>query len=227
MDDIFKCIFLDENIWIPIKISLKFVPRGPFNNIPALVQTMALRQPGDKPSFEPISDNLLTHIRVTRPQWLNRPVPKYKSHKLCTHSVGCTLFTTYFVFPDVCLSLRPGDPLSCSTGPTSWTTSSSCFWAEIQPNSCCLHFGDFVVFLSLEVPDFLKKKRLILWVSPHGWETTQRREWILDELRNRFCTISATDSWQRTRGHDECVHNMTNIIHNYRFVKPYIMHNIA
>ena len=28
----------------------------------------------------------------------------------------------------------------------------------------------------------------------HGWGTTQRREWILDELRKRFCTISATDS---------------------------------
>ena len=29
----------------------------------------------------------------------------------------------------------------------------------------------------------------------HGWGTTQRREWILDELRNRFCTIFAKDSW--------------------------------
>ena len=61
----------------------------------------------------------------------------------------------------------------------------------------------------------------------HGWGTTQRREWILDELRNRFCTIFATDSWQRTRGHDEGDHKMTNIIHNYRFVKPHIIHNIA
>ena len=24
--DIYKCIFLNENVWIPIKISLKFVP---------------------------------------------------------------------------------------------------------------------------------------------------------------------------------------------------------
>ena len=36
-DDIFKCIFLYENVWISIKISLKFVPKGPINNIPALV----------------------------------------------------------------------------------------------------------------------------------------------------------------------------------------------
>ena len=37
-DDIFKCIFLNENVWISIQISLKFVPEGPVNNIPALVQ---------------------------------------------------------------------------------------------------------------------------------------------------------------------------------------------
>ena len=43
----------------------------------------------------------------------------------------------------------------------------------------------------------------------------------------RFSTIFATDSWQRTRGHDECVHKMTNVIDDYRFVKPYIIHNIA
>ena len=32
--------FLNENIWISIQISLKFVPRGPINNIQALVQWM-------------------------------------------------------------------------------------------------------------------------------------------------------------------------------------------
>ena len=36
-DDILKCIFLNENVWIPIAISLKFVPKGPIDNIPALV----------------------------------------------------------------------------------------------------------------------------------------------------------------------------------------------
>ena len=30
-----KCIFLNENVWIPIEISLKFVPKGPIDNIPA------------------------------------------------------------------------------------------------------------------------------------------------------------------------------------------------
>ena len=36
-DNIFKCIFFNENVRISIKISLKFVPKGPINNIPALV----------------------------------------------------------------------------------------------------------------------------------------------------------------------------------------------
>ena len=34
-DDIFKCIFLNENVLISSKISLRFVPKGPINNIPA------------------------------------------------------------------------------------------------------------------------------------------------------------------------------------------------
>ena len=70
-DDIFNCIFLNENVWILIKISLKFVPKGPINNIPALVQIMAWRRPGDKLLSEPMVVSLLTHICVTRPQWVN------------------------------------------------------------------------------------------------------------------------------------------------------------
>ena len=41
--NIFKYIFLNENVWIPIKSSLKFVPKGPINDIPALVLIMAWR----------------------------------------------------------------------------------------------------------------------------------------------------------------------------------------
>ena len=53
-DDIFKWIFVNENAWISIKISLKFVPRCLINNILALVQIMAWRRPGDKPLSEPM-----------------------------------------------------------------------------------------------------------------------------------------------------------------------------
>ena len=67
-DDIFKCILLNEYELIWIKISLKFIPKGPINNIPALVQIMAWRRPGNKPLSEPMMIISLTHICVTRPQ---------------------------------------------------------------------------------------------------------------------------------------------------------------
>ena len=71
-DDIFKCIFFNENVWISLKISLKFVPKVPINNIPALVLIMAWRRPGDKPLSEPMMVSLPTHVCVTRPQWVKQ-----------------------------------------------------------------------------------------------------------------------------------------------------------
>ena len=67
LQDIFKCIFFNENALILSKISLKFIPKGPINNIAALVQKMAWRQPSD--------------ISIIQPQWVN-------SHGKCrwTHS---------------------------------------------------------------------------------------------------------------------------------------------
>ena len=50
-DDIFKCISLNEDTWIPFKISLKFVPNGPIDNCP-----------GDKPLSEPMMVSLLMHM---------------------------------------------------------------------------------------------------------------------------------------------------------------------
>ena len=67
----YKCIFLNENAWISLKISLEFVPKVPINNIPALVQIMAWHRPGDKPLFKPMMVSLLMHICVIRPQWVN------------------------------------------------------------------------------------------------------------------------------------------------------------
>ena len=61
-------VFLSENIRILSKISMKFVPTGPVNDIPALVQIVAWRRSGDKPLSEPMMVSLLTHICVARPQ---------------------------------------------------------------------------------------------------------------------------------------------------------------
>ena len=73
-DDIFKCIFLNENRWVSINISLKFVLKGRINNIPALVQIMAWRLVITKPLSEPMMVSLLIHICVTLPQWAKLPV---------------------------------------------------------------------------------------------------------------------------------------------------------
>ena len=66
-NDIFKFILLNENI--QISISLKIVLKVPINNIPALVQIMAWRRPGDKPLwlvlwriYASLNLNLLTGI---------------------------------------------------------------------------------------------------------------------------------------------------------------------
>ena len=69
-DEICKCIFLNENGWILINISLKFVPKGQINNIPALVQIMAWYRPDNKPLSEPMLVSLLTQICVIPPQWV-------------------------------------------------------------------------------------------------------------------------------------------------------------
>ena len=63
---IFKRIFFNGNIWISINISSKFVPRGPIANIPALVQIMAWRRPGNKPLSEAMLVSLLTDICVSK-----------------------------------------------------------------------------------------------------------------------------------------------------------------
>ena len=69
-DDNLKCIFLNKDVGNLIKISLKFVSKGPMNNIPALVQIMVWCRPGHKPSSEPMMVRLPTYICVTRSQWV-------------------------------------------------------------------------------------------------------------------------------------------------------------
>ena len=63
-DDVFNWIIFNEII----KISLKFVPWGPLNDIPAMVQIMIWHRPADKSLSDPMMVSLLTHICVTRPQ---------------------------------------------------------------------------------------------------------------------------------------------------------------
>ena len=96
-DDIFKCIFLNANEWISLRISLKFVPKVRIYNIPSLVQIMAWRRPGDKPLSEPRVVSLLTHICVTRPQWVNPVSCSYTCvRKYMEQSCNRDRFSLYF-----------------------------------------------------------------------------------------------------------------------------------
>ena len=98
-DDIFRCISLNENIWITINISLSFVPKGPIDNIPALVQIMAWRRSGDKPLSEPMMVSLLTHICVTRPQWVKSPIiPEDKGYDVTLENMFLRLGQTIPLF---------------------------------------------------------------------------------------------------------------------------------
>ena len=90
-DDILKLIFLNGNVWIAIEIGLNFVPKGPINNIPALVQIMAWCRPGDKSLSEPMMVSLLTDICVTRPRWVNASRPRQMANSLAT-----TFWNTFY-----------------------------------------------------------------------------------------------------------------------------------
>ena len=68
----FQIIYLIQNVSISIKISLTFGPKGPINNITALVHIMAWHQ-------APMIVCLLTHICVTRPQWVNAYIGRYST----------------------------------------------------------------------------------------------------------------------------------------------------
>ena len=83
-NDIFKSIFINWKFWILIKNSLKFVPKGPNDNNPALVKIMAWRRIGDKTLSEP----MLTRFTDAYMRHGGRRV-KHTNHSQC-----CTFGTT-------------------------------------------------------------------------------------------------------------------------------------
>ena len=72
-EDNFQCIFFKENVCILIPISQKFVPKGPVDKNPPLVQIMAWCQTEDKPLIEPMmlwfTDAYMHHSASV--SWLN------------------------------------------------------------------------------------------------------------------------------------------------------------
>ena len=84
MAAVLQTTFSNAFSWMKIyefwfNMSLKFLLKGPINKIPTLVQVMAWRRSGDKPLSEPMMIRLLTHICVSRPQWV-KIANAYKSY---------------------------------------------------------------------------------------------------------------------------------------------------
>ena len=65
-------IFFNWKFFILIQISLKYVPKGPINNNPALVQIMAWHRPGAKPLSEPMMVRLPMHICIPLHHWVKQ-----------------------------------------------------------------------------------------------------------------------------------------------------------
>ena len=96
-DDIFKRMLSNENNRISNKISLKYVPWGPIDDMSALVQIMAWRHTGDKPLCEPMlwciyaalgGDELMSvHYCFN--------VLGRKQEKLCQYNQSCCKYLLY------------------------------------------------------------------------------------------------------------------------------------
>ena len=70
-DDNLKCIFLNENDRIPIRISLKCIPMSPIDNKSALVQVMAWRRTGAKPLSGPMLTQFADAYMRHKGRWVN------------------------------------------------------------------------------------------------------------------------------------------------------------
>ena len=110
VEDAFKRIFSNENVRISIKISLKFIPKSPVNNIPALVQIRASRQTGDRPLSKPMMVRLPMHICITWPQWVNTLMP-YWNINLCHHLFSNALLSVWYEDLSQCWLVLNGNKL--------------------------------------------------------------------------------------------------------------------
>ena len=98
--NIFEHIFLTEYVWISLNLT-DSIPKVRIIYIPALVQIMAWRRPGDKPLPEPIMHRLLTHICVNRYNWRNQVFslgymclqPRLTTTQVCHNMRFCVLDT--------------------------------------------------------------------------------------------------------------------------------------
>ena len=98
-DDIFKCIFVNENDWISIKISLKFIPKSPIDNKSVLDQVMAWRRQAPSHYLNQCWPSFLTHICGTRGRWVKswwpaKTMQHHRTWSTLSHKMAYRLFNT-------------------------------------------------------------------------------------------------------------------------------------
>ena len=143
-DDIFKCIF-------------KNVPNVRINNIPALVHIMAWRRPGDKPLSESMIVSLLTHICVTRPQWVNCCMISVSQNK---DSCGSIVSHISIVVGDGQVHVWQQDICICCDDIAQWLISRLLNMRTCP--GCCLNMK----MSSYQHRDARVKDKMVLW-SPY------------------------------------------------------------
>ena len=74
-DDIFRCIFVNEKFCILIKISLKFVPKGPIDNNPVLVQNNGLAPKRRQAIIWTNAHPIHWRVYVTLVELINKSIP--------------------------------------------------------------------------------------------------------------------------------------------------------
>ena len=140
-DDTFKHIFLNENIIIMIKISLKFVPMVRINNTPALVPILDWRRPGDKPLSGPmmvyLTDPYMRHS-ASMSQQSNQQIDN-ELCKLC-NSFWATYVSwiSWLMLPGLRIRCIPGFKILISVA--SYSRSHVKAWTEFCTQFHKLHF---------------------------------------------------------------------------------------
>ena len=144
-DDILKCIFVNENVWIPIKIPLKCILKSPVNNIQALVQIMAWRRPDDKPLSEPMMVRFPTHIcfRCTKMfVYINATsctwVPLYHRHCFLVADVINMCRITFVMALYKCKYIMYIKQTTLSTSAVDYDIPN-CYARDEQPFHCWYH----------------------------------------------------------------------------------------
>ena len=161
-EDISKCIFLKEVIWISINILLKFVPEVWINNMPALVQIMAWCWSGNKSISEPMMVGLLMHMCIPLPQWV-----KFKS------TIHC--YIAWYPFTMQILSMMQIPMLASEIEMETWLMWNldvmNCFSLTYSTSNISQTFQEIYMLFCLFLSQFYTGKWAWLSLSSIGnWE---------------------------------------------------------